>query len=403
MLPVTISLGLINFNLLINSFFGTLVSDQAPGGDRQGLPHLHAAAGDLLGRGRDRALPDPGAVRRPRRRSTTCGRRWRTGCARSCCCCVPAAAAILVLSEPMIRLVYQRGEFDASQTDLVATALFWFAFSLPFNGLFLLLTRTFFSLQRPWMPTAISGANLAITAGRGSRSTRRSASAGSSPRPRSRPPPASSPRLWSCAARSAGSSSAASCGRRPGCSWPRRSSPRSASGSGTGSTMRSGGGSRARSSRWAPALLVGAVVYAATVTVLRIPEAAQIYRLVRGRLVPTPRRRLRGVRKQSVCDGAHRLVDSRGRSCTSPDSPLTHRPRPARASTTGAARAAPAQSRPTHDNEVMQTWRACALEFERPRPPRSPSRRSPLRLRRCRRAARTTGRRASASPAFRVE
>ena len=36
------------------------------------------------------------------------------------------------------------------------TALFWFAFSLPFNGLFLLLTRTFFSLQRPWVPTAIA-------------------------------------------------------------------------------------------------------------------------------------------------------------------------------------------------------------------------------------------------------
>ena len=78
---------------------------------------------------------------------------------------MPATAAILVLSEPMTRLVYQRGEFDASQTDLVATALFWFAFSLPFNGLFLLLTRTFFSLQRPWLPTAISAGNLVVTAG----------------------------------------------------------------------------------------------------------------------------------------------------------------------------------------------------------------------------------------------
>jgi putative peptidoglycan lipid II flippase len=77
---------------------------------------------------------------------------------------VPAAAAILVLSVPMVRLVYQRGEFSADDTQLVATALFWFAFSLPFNGLFLLLTRTFFSLQRPWVPTAISGVNLAITA-----------------------------------------------------------------------------------------------------------------------------------------------------------------------------------------------------------------------------------------------
>jgi putative peptidoglycan lipid II flippase len=65
---------------------------------------------------------------------------------------------------PMTRLVYQRGEFDAEQTHLVAQALFWFAFSLPFNGLFLLLTRTFFSLQRPWVPTTISGLNLAVTA-----------------------------------------------------------------------------------------------------------------------------------------------------------------------------------------------------------------------------------------------
>ncbi len=64
----------------------------------------------------------------------------------------------------MIELVYQRGDFNAESTDLVSTALFWFAFSLPANGLFLLMTRTFFSLQRPWVPTAISGLNLFVTA-----------------------------------------------------------------------------------------------------------------------------------------------------------------------------------------------------------------------------------------------
>ncbi|HYG95746.1 MAG TPA: lipid II flippase MurJ, partial [Solirubrobacterales bacterium] len=78
---------------------------------------------------------------------------------------IPAAAAILVLSEPMIRLVYERGAFDAAETEVVATALFWFALSLPANGLFLLLTRTFFSLQRPWIPTWIAAGNLLLTAG----------------------------------------------------------------------------------------------------------------------------------------------------------------------------------------------------------------------------------------------
>ena len=37
------------------------------GGDRQGVPDLPAAAGDLLGRDRDGPVPDPGPVRRPRR------------------------------------------------------------------------------------------------------------------------------------------------------------------------------------------------------------------------------------------------------------------------------------------------------------------------------------------------
>ena len=67
MLPVTISLGLINFNLVDQQHRRLPRLRAGAGGDRQGVSHLHAAAGDLLGRGRDRALPDPGALRRPRR------------------------------------------------------------------------------------------------------------------------------------------------------------------------------------------------------------------------------------------------------------------------------------------------------------------------------------------------
>src|SRR6266511_3037765 len=164
MLPVTISLGLINVNLVINSLVGTLVSDRAPAAIDKAfriymLPQgmfsvalttvIYPTLSRFAARG---ALDDL--------RST-----MANGMRQIVLLLLPAAAAILVLSEPMIQLVYQCGEFDASQTDLVATALFWFAFSLPFNGLFLLLTRTFFSLQRPWVPTSISALNLVITAG----------------------------------------------------------------------------------------------------------------------------------------------------------------------------------------------------------------------------------------------
>jgi putative peptidoglycan lipid II flippase len=78
---------------------------------------------------------------------------------------VPAAALMMVLSDPITRIVYQRGEFDAAQTDLVSEALFFFALSLPFAGINLILIRTFFSLQSPWTPTLIALGNLGVNAG----------------------------------------------------------------------------------------------------------------------------------------------------------------------------------------------------------------------------------------------
>jgi putative peptidoglycan lipid II flippase len=163
MLPVTISLGLINFNLIINSLFGTLVSEEAPAAiDKafriyqlpQGIFSVAIATVLFPTLARFATRGDHVSLRAT----------MANGMRQILFILVPATAAVLVLSEPMIRLVYERGEFTSGDTDLVATALFWFAFSLPTNGLFLLLTRTFFSLQRPWIPTAIGAANLAITA-----------------------------------------------------------------------------------------------------------------------------------------------------------------------------------------------------------------------------------------------
>ncbi|HWT89829.1 MAG TPA: murein biosynthesis integral membrane protein MurJ [Solirubrobacterales bacterium] len=163
MLPVTISLGLINFNLVINSFFGSLVSDQAPAAIDKAFRIYQLPQGIFSVAIATVLFPTlarfASAGEMDDLRST-----MANGMRQILFVLVPAAAAILVLSEPMIRLVYERGEFDAAETEVVATALFWFAFSLPANGLFLLLTRTFFSLQRPWVPTWIAAGNLVLTA-----------------------------------------------------------------------------------------------------------------------------------------------------------------------------------------------------------------------------------------------
>src|SRR5436190_738805 len=75
---------------------------------------------------------------------------------------IPAAAITVVLSTPIIRLIYQHGSFGPSSTEQVSEALFWFSFSLPLNGVNLLLTRTFFSLQEPWRATQLAAVNVGI-------------------------------------------------------------------------------------------------------------------------------------------------------------------------------------------------------------------------------------------------
>jgi putative peptidoglycan lipid II flippase len=163
MLPVTISLGLINFNLLINSFFGSLVSDEAPAAIDKAfriyqLPQgiFSVAIATVLFPTLAR-FANAGEI--DNLRAT-----MANGMRQILFVLVPAAAAILALSDPMIRLIYQRGEFSPGETAVVATALFWFAFSLPTNGLYLLQTRTFFSLQRPWQATALATIDLVVSA-----------------------------------------------------------------------------------------------------------------------------------------------------------------------------------------------------------------------------------------------
>ena len=161
MLPVTIGLGLINFNLLINSTLGSLVSEQAPRAIDAAfriymLPQgiFSVAIATVLFPALSRL-----STRRDREGLIALNAR---GTRFIYLTLLPAAAFTLVLAEPITRLVYERGEFGAEQTELVRSALFWFSFSLPFSGVNLLLTRTFFSLQRPWIPTRLAILSLFI-------------------------------------------------------------------------------------------------------------------------------------------------------------------------------------------------------------------------------------------------
>lgn len=164
MLPVTIGLGLINFNLLINSVLGALVSEQAPRAIDAAFRIYMLPQGMFSVAVATVLYP---ALSRFAARRDADGLRALTanGFRQIFLLLVPAAAATIALSTPITRLIYEHGEFGPGSTELVSSALFWFSFSLPFSGVNLLLTRTFFSLQRPWITTKLAGANLLVNLG----------------------------------------------------------------------------------------------------------------------------------------------------------------------------------------------------------------------------------------------
>lgn len=165
MVPVTLGLGLINVNAVIDTFFASRLinADLAPTAIQkaflvymlpQGMfsvaiatvlfPSLSrfASRGDMIGF----------------RRTVS------TGLRQIAFLLIPAAVVSAVLAEPIVRLLFQRGHFHAAQTPVVAGALAAFSAGLVFNGAMLMLNRAFFSMQSNWVPTAIALGNLFLNA-----------------------------------------------------------------------------------------------------------------------------------------------------------------------------------------------------------------------------------------------
>jgi putative peptidoglycan lipid II flippase len=161
MLPVTIGLGIVNLDQVINSVFGTLVTKEGPSAiDKafriymlpQGLFSVAVATVLFPTLSRMASRREVGSMRKA----------IGVGMRQINLMLIPASVFIIVLTTPIVRLVFERGAFNPRSTHLTSIALFWFAFSLPFGGLNLLLTRVFFAVQRPWIPTRLAGLNIVV-------------------------------------------------------------------------------------------------------------------------------------------------------------------------------------------------------------------------------------------------
>ena len=68
---------------------------------------------------------------------------------------IPATVGLIILRVPLITMLYQRGEFGASATELVAWALLWFAMGLVGHSVMEILARAFYSLHDTKTPVFV--------------------------------------------------------------------------------------------------------------------------------------------------------------------------------------------------------------------------------------------------------
>ncbi len=75
---------------------------------------------------------------------------------------LPAAAALMVIAEPVIRVLFQRGSFGPAETAATATALMAFALGLPAYVLVKVLVPAFFAREDTRTPVKVAGATMAL-------------------------------------------------------------------------------------------------------------------------------------------------------------------------------------------------------------------------------------------------
>jgi putative peptidoglycan lipid II flippase len=163
MVPITIGLGLINFNAVVDTFFAARLIDRfhAPSAINaafrlymlpQGMFSVAVATVLFPSLARLASRADMDGFRRT----------VSSGIRQIAFLLVPASVLFAVLAEPIVRVVYQRGDFTPAQTPSTAAALAAFSLGLSFNGFMLMLNRAFFSLQSPWIPTWVALGNLGL-------------------------------------------------------------------------------------------------------------------------------------------------------------------------------------------------------------------------------------------------
>jgi len=163
MLPVTITLGILNFNAVVDFFFAQFVSDHAAAEINYAfrlyqLPQgmFAIAIGTVLFPTMSRFAA---ANDIERFRETL-----SVGVRQILFVSLPFIAWFMAIPEAAVRLIYQHGAFVSGDTARVSGVLVFFTLGMAFSNANIMFNRGFQSLQRPWLPLYVGLINLGLNA-----------------------------------------------------------------------------------------------------------------------------------------------------------------------------------------------------------------------------------------------
>ena len=192
MVPITIGLGLINFNAVVDTFFAARLIDKYHAPSAINAPSASTCSRRGCSRSRSRPCSSRRSRGSPRARTwTASAARSRAGSARSRSCSSRRASSAPSSRSRSSGVVYQRGDFTAAQTPSYRRRARRVLARARVQRLMLMLNRAFFSLQSPWIPTWVALGNLGLNAALDA-AFYRSASGACRSRPRSSTSPAPS-------------------------------------------------------------------------------------------------------------------------------------------------------------------------------------------------------------------
>ena len=161
--PVVLSLGIINFNALVATIFASLVSESAPAYVDKAFRLFQLPQGMFA--------VAIGTVLFPRLSRLAATARFdefratmNVGLRQIFFITLPFTAFFVVLGEPTVRLIFERGMVTALDTQQVAWALMFFSVGMAFVSANTLLNRGFYGIQKSWIPLVVGVANLALNA-----------------------------------------------------------------------------------------------------------------------------------------------------------------------------------------------------------------------------------------------